>query len=332
VRPLDRFNSIKVKLGLVIVVAVGVTLFTVVIGHELGLQLRWRLLVAIVLSLGSVQLIARGLTAPLREMAAAAEAMARGEHGRQVSVPSRDEVGRLAEAFNAMSAELAQVDRLRREMVANVSHELRTPLSALQASLENIVDGVMPADQQTLEAMQAQVSRLTRLVEQLLDLSRMESEGVALDVRPFAVGALVERVCTESRLGAPLDVSMCVDVSPTGLEIAGDEERIHQVVSNLVENAVRFSPRPGTVTIRARPVAGLVRLEVLDEGPGIPPVERTRAFERFHRVDAARPEGGGAGLGLAIARWIVDLHGGSIRAEAAEPRGCKIVVDLPAGA
>jgi signal transduction histidine kinase len=331
-RPLDRFNSIKVKLGLVIVVAVGVTLFTVVIGHELGLQLRWRLLAAIVLSLGSVQLIARGLTAPLREMAAAADAMAGGEHGRQVAVPSRDEVGRLAEAFNAMSAELAQVDRVRRDMVANVSHELRTPLSALQASLENIVDGVQPADEATLAAMQAQVARLTRLVEQLLDLSRMESEGIALDVRPFAVGALVERVCVESRLVAPDDVGLCVDVSPSALEISGDEERIHQVVMNLVENAVRFSPRPGTVTIRARPAGASVRLEVADEGPGIPAVERTRAFERFHRVDAARPEGGGAGLGLAIARWIVDLHGGTIHAEDAEPRGCRMVVDLPAAA
>ena len=331
-RPLERFNSIKVKLGLVILVAVVVTLFTVVIGHELDLQLRWRLLGAVVLSLLAVQVVARGLTSPLRELEEAAQAMARGEHGRQVAVRSSDEVGRLAAAFNAMSAELDQVDRMRRDLVANVSHELRTPLSALQASLENIVDGVQPADEETLLAMQSQVTRLTRLVEQLLDLSKMESEGVALDVRPFAVGSLVERVCLEARLVAPAGVDLRIDVEPASLEIAGDEERIHQVVGNLVENALRFSPRPGVVTIRARPVSSSVRLEVVDEGPGIPSVERTRAFERFHRVDAARPEGGGAGLGLAIARWIVDLHGGSIHAEDAQPRGCRIVVDLPASA
>jgi signal transduction histidine kinase len=329
VSPLERRNSIKVKLGLVIVVAVVVTLLTVEFGHELGLELHWRLLAATVLSLLAAQVVARGLTSPLRELEEAAEAMARGDHGRQVVVRSGDEVGRLAVAFNAMSAELEQVDRMRRDLVANVSHELRTPLSALQASLENIVDGVQPADAQTLVAMQSQVTRLTRLVEQLLDLSKMESEGVALDVRPFAVGELAERVCVEARLGAPDGVELAIDVSPVGLRIEGDEERIHQVVGNLVENALRFSPRSGVVTIRARPLHASVRLEVLDEGPGIPAVERTRAFERFHRVDAARPEGGGAGLGLAIARWIVDLHGGSIRAEASQPRGCRIVVDLP---
>ena len=331
-RPLDRFNSIKVKLGLVIVVAVAVTLFTVVIGRELGLELRWRSLAAVVLSLIAVQIVARGLTSPLRELEEAAEAMARGDHGRQVEVRSGDEVGRLAVAFSAMSAELEQVDRMRRDLVANVSHELRTPLTALQATLENIVDGVQPADPETLVAMQSQVARLTRLVEQLLDLSRMEAEGVALDLRPFAVADMAERVCLESRLGAPDGVDLRVVVEPAGLQIAGDAERIHQVIANLVENALRFSPRPGVVTIRGRALSSTVRLEVVDEGPGIPPVERMRAFERFHRVDAARPEGGGAGLGLAIARWIVDLHGGSIRAEAAEPRGCRIVVDLPANA
>ena len=331
-RPLDRVGSIKAKLGIVIVGTVAGTVGVLAAGHLVGLSIPLRVAVAGVLGLAMVQLLARGMTSPLRDMAAAASAMARGDYERRVQATSRDEVGELARAFNAMASELAGVERQRRELVADVAHELRTPLSALQASLENIVDGVQPADEETLLAMQSQVTRLTRLVEQLLDLSKMESEGVALDVRPFAVGSLVERVCLEARLVAPAGVDLRIDVEPASLEIAGDEERIHQVVGNLVENALRFSPRPGVVTIRARPVSSSVRLEVVDEGPGIPSVERTRAFERFHRVDAARPEGGGAGLGLAIARWIVDLHGGSIHAEDAEPRGCRIVVDLPASA
>ena len=327
-RPLERLESIKVKLGLVIVVAVVVTLATIVVGHELGVTTRWSVLAAGVLSLAVVQLIARGLTSPLREMAEAAEAMARGDHGRQVVVRSRDEVGRLATSFNAMSAELAEVDRVRRDLVANVSHELRTPLSALQASLENLVEGVQEPEPETLRAMHAQVQRLGRLVEQLLDLSRMESGGLALDLRSFAVAELAERVRAEAALHARPGVDVVLDVEPADLAIMGDTERVHQVVTNLVENALRFSPVPGVVTVCARPAGASVRLEVVDQGPGIPSEDRGRVFERFHRVDSAR-SGGGAGLGLAIARWIVDLHGGSIRAEGAQPRGCRIVVDLP---
>jgi signal transduction histidine kinase len=175
--------------------------------------------------------------------------------------------------------------------------------------------------------MHRQVTRLSRLVAQLLDLSRLESEGVPLDRRPFAAAALLERVRDEALMHAPEGVDVRIHGSD-GLAIDGDQERVHQVLTNLLDNALRFSPSPGAVTLAARSEGPMVRLEVLDEGPGIPAAQRAIVFERFHRVDAARSTGG-AGLGLAIARWIVELHGGRIRAEERAPHGCRMVVELP---
>ncbi|MFP5362238.1 MAG: sensor histidine kinase [Thermoleophilia bacterium] len=331
-RPLQSLGSLKLKLGIVIVAAVFITAAATIAG------VRWLGLPSIVgagagmaLALACVQLLAHGTTRPLREMAAVATAMARGEHARQVTVTSNDEVGELAKAFNRMTAELAETDRLRRDLVANVSHELRTPLGALQAILENVVDGVSEPDPETLRTMLAQTRRLGRLVSQLLDLSRLEAGEQPFDMRPFAPHDILESAAREARLHAPEDVVFSID-APGDLRAEGDPERIHQVVMNLLENAVRYSPRPGHVALRAAPAAGhTVVLEVDDEGPGIPPEDLERVFERFHRGDGHRgSQDGGAGLGLAIARWIVDVHGGSIRAERREPRGSRMIVTLPA--
>ena len=160
-RPLQSLSSLKLKLGIVIVAAVWITAVATIVGVRwLGLPSIVGAAAGIALALACVQLLARGTTAPLREMAAVASAMAGGEHGRQVLVRSDDEVGELARAFNRMTAELAETDRLRRDLVANVSHELRTPIGALQAVLENVVDGVSEADPETLRTMLAQTRRL----------------------------------------------------------------------------------------------------------------------------------------------------------------------------
>ena len=312
--PLARVPSLKLKLGLVIVLAIVVTLATLLVAAKLGFRLRWGALAALVLSLASVRLIAQGTTSPLRAMARAAEAMARGEHGQRVEVASRDEVGQLAAAFNRMAAELEQTDRVRRDFVADAAHELRTPISALRASLENAVDGVEAADPR---ALLDQVERLGRLTDQLLDLSRLEAGAAALAPRPFDVGEL--------RAGCDAGVD-----APPGLRARGDPDRLRQVLVNLVDNAHRHAP--GTpVVVRARPAgaggSGL-RLEVEDGGPGLAPGEAERVFDRFARADRSRSTSG-AGLGLAIARSIVELHGGAIRAEPAAPRGCRMVVELP---
>ena len=329
-RPLDRLPSIKAKLGVVIVAGVAVTVLVVGAGTRADVSPFVSGLAAGSLSLVMVQLLARGMTSPLREMVAATRAMARGDYGRRVTATSRDEVGDLARSFNAMAAELAEVDRMRRDLVANVSHELRTPITALQAGLENLVDGVEPPGPEQLRTMLRQVERLGRLVTQLLDLSRLESGAIPLQRRSFEVRRVLEDAVDESRLHAP-DVEVSVAVAEPGLAADGDPERVHQVLANLLENAVRHSPAGGRIEVSARSERGQVAIEVCDEGPGIPDEEANRVFERFYRADSARSSShGGAGLGLAIARWIVDLHGGDIRAERRVPTGCRMVVLLPA--
>ena len=310
--PLARIPSLKLKLGLVIAVAIVVTLATMLITARLGYRPRWGALIALIASLISVQLFARGMTSPLRAMARAAEAMARGEHGQRVVSSSRDEVGQLAVAFNTMAAELESLDRARRDLVADAAHELRTPITALRASLENAVDGVEAPD---LPALLAQVERLGRLADQLLDLSALEGGATALARESFPARELA----ADCAAGVEID---------DALRVSGDPDRLRQVVRNLVENAHRHAPG-APVVLRAAPRAsGGVRLEVEDAGPGIAPEEAQRVFERFSRADHSRSVPG-AGLGLAIARSIVELHGGTIRAEPVTPHGCRMVVDLP---
>ena len=329
-RPLDPLSSIKMKLGAVIVAAVAVTVLVVSLGVGAGVSPVVAAVVAGALSLTLVQVLARGMTSPLREMAAAAAAMARGDYGRRVTASSRDEVGELARAFNAMASQLAEVDRVRRDLVANVSHELRTPISALQAVLENLVDGVERADPEKLRAMLSQTERLGALVAQLLELSRLESGTVPLNRGRFELKPMLEEAAEHTRLHSG-EVDVTVEVDPPSAMADGDAERVHQVVANLLDNALRYSPPGGTVQVRAAGgLGGTVTIEVCDEGPGIADGEETKVFERFYRADAARSSShGGAGLGLAIARWIVDLHGGDIRAEPRHPHGCRMVVVLP---
>ncbi|HYF46161.1 MAG TPA: ATP-binding protein [Acidimicrobiales bacterium] len=328
-RPLDRIPSIKVKLGLAVVAAVAVSSIVSYLGFVTGLDILWRPLISTAIALVMVQLLARGMTSPLREMAAAATAMARGDHSRRVRATARDEVGQLAEAFNRMAAELAETDRQRRDLVANASHELRTPIAALQAQLENLVDGVGSAEPDVLATMLGQVERLSGLVNQLLDLSKLESGTVPLQRRTVAVEPLLRQAVDEARLRNP-DRTVALAVEPEDLEVDADPVRLHQVVTNLLENAERYSPNGESIDVAARPGDRTVTIEVLDHGPGIPPDEADRVFERFYRADHARASAqGGAGLGLSIARWIVDLHGGDIRAEARAPTGCRMVLSLP---
>ncbi len=266
------------------------------------------------------------MTSPLREMTAAAQAMARGDYSRRVQATSSDEVGELARAFNRMAEDLGDADRQRRELVANVSHELRTPVSALRAVLENLVDGVTSPDDASLRAALAQTERLGDLVSQLLDLSRVEAGAVPLHRNRMPLRDFLQTCVAQAEL-AGRDVSYVVDVEPADLAIVADEDRLHQVVANLLDNAARHSPPGGAVTTRARGGDGEVQLDVIDEGPGIDPRDRVRVFDRFHRGGTSAHDGG-TGLGLAIASWVVDLHQGTIRV-AESAHGCDIRVTLP---
>ncbi|MGA5819572.1 sensor histidine kinase [Kitasatospora sp. NPDC094028] len=343
IRPLDPVRSIKGKLALLVIVSVFLATGMVVVAIQSATQIRIIMVFSMIASLLFMQFLAHGLAAPLREMTAAARAMASGDYSRRVEVGSRDEIGELAAAFNAMAADLQAADQHRREIVANVSHELRTPIAALRAVLENVVDGVVQPNPATLEAALEQTERLGRLVTHLLDLSKIDDGVVDLDLRPFEVrefldgvlrGVTVDGATAGGAFSRRGDVRLALEVSPAGLTGVADPERLHQVVANLVDNACKHSPPGGTVTVRARPDGedGALLLEVQDEGPGIPAADRTRVFERFSRSGTATASGpgsdGGTGLGLAIARWAVDLHGGRI-AVAESPKGCRIEVRLP---
>ncbi|GIH74637.1 hypothetical protein Plo01_10660 [Planobispora longispora] len=325
-RPLDFLGRIKVKLGMVILLAVAAAFVVNEVGINAGFSRDVRVAVAAVLALIMVQLLARGMTKPLREMAAAAQTIAQGRYGLRVTATSRDEVGELARAFNAMAADLGEVDRQRRELVANVSHELRTPITALRAVLENVVDGVSEPDPATLGTALAQTERLGRLVAQLLDLSRLESGARLIDPENVELRALCEQALREAVLAREEVTARCE--VPAGLSVRADADLLAQVLANLLDNAVRHSPAGGVVVLSADCEGPGVRLRVIDQGPGIPEEDRARAFERFSRLDAGRAaDDGGAGLGLAITKEIVELHGGSIRVE--DGVGCRIAVDLP---
>jgi signal transduction histidine kinase len=330
-------RSIKIKLGVLAVCNACVGGLMMVWGYGLGFRGRITLPLALLISVALTQLLAHGMTSPLREMTAAARAMARGDYRRRVRVSSRDEVGELGRAFNRMATDLAEVERQRREFVANVSHELRTPITALRAVLENITDGVTPTTPEVLEGALAQTERLGRLVTQLLDLSRVEAGAVTLEESRFEIEPFLEAVVAEVRASYP-DPDFTVIADP-GLDVCADRDRLHQLVVNLLDNAARHSPPGGRITATATARGDGLSLQVQDEGPGIPAGERGRVFERFSRgsaeahnpysAQAGTPDGG-TGLGLAIARWVVDLHGGEI-AVVDSPQGCLIRVVLPGG-
>lgn len=326
-RPLDRLRSIKTKLGVLVAVTVAVAAVLPLAGSRFGLDPLLTVPVTVAVALLLTQLLARGMTSPLREMTAAARTMATGDYSRRVTASSRDEVGELARAFNTMAGDLQAVDRQRRELVANVSHELRTPVTALRALLENLADGVVDPDPAQLRTALAQTERLSHLVSDLLDLSRVDSGLSALDARPMEVLPFLEDAVREAALaGRP--VRFEVRVEPPDLLVRADRARLHQLVANLLDNAARHSPEHGTVHVRAHADARGTVLEVADDGPGIAPAERAAVFERFTTGSGGAQHDGGTGLGLAIARWVTDLHGGSIEV-ADTATGCRIRACLP---
>ncbi|TDH56802.1 HAMP domain-containing histidine kinase [Mycobacterium eburneum] len=322
-RPLDPLGSFKVKVGALVAGAIVLASITYWLGASW--PFRYALLAALATSLALTQFLAHGMTSPLRQMTAAARAMARGDYSIRVRATSRDEVGQLAAAFNQMSSDLGAADEYRRGLIANVSHELRTPISALQALLENVVDQVVAPDDATMRKALSQTERLGELVTDLLDLSRVEGGVMPLQLSRFEVQDFLDDAVGHVTLARD-GIGVAVRVSPRGLSVTADPARLRQVVVNLVDNATRHSPPGGRVQVVARAaVPSGVQIEVSDDGPGIEPVERERVFERFSRGESSD---GGTGLGLAIARWAVQLHGGTIEVVGGAP-GCRIRVVIP---
>ena len=320
-------RSIKVKFSIVIVAAIVVAVIMSQVGYLLGWPVWLRPLLATAVSLAMVQVLAHGMTSPLRAMAAAAGAIARGDHSMRIDTASVDEVGRLAQAFNAMAADLADADRQRRDLIANVSHELRTPIAGLRATVENVIDGVAELDATVLAAMHGRVERLGRLVEDLVDLSRLEAGTLALHAESLSVREVLRGVVDEHRFDHPNTI-VHLEIGDD-LRVWGDADRLHQVFANLVENAAVHGSGP--VDIAASMTTPEATVTVSDLGTGLG-TDVDRLFERFYRADAAHSEGrAGIGLGLAITRWLVDLHGGTVTAQDRQPVGARFVVTLPVG-
>lgn len=312
--PLERVTSIKVKLGLLVAISVLVATVLATLGAGGSVPVWLAIPVTVLLALGVTQLLATGMTSPLRAMTTASSQMAAGDYSVRVPAEATDEVGQLARAFNRMAEDLATVDTQRRALVATVSHELRTPLAALCAVLENIEDGVTPADSATIGAALRQAERLSSLVNDLLDLSRLDAGTVTLDVTEVGASTLVGQAVAEVA-GLGREVRHDLTGVPEELLLQADPARLTQVLVNLLDNATRHSPPGGTVRVSAGRSDGQAWLEVADEGSGVDPALRDRLFERFGATahDPVGERGGGTGLGLAIARWVVELHGGRLQ-------------------
>ena len=321
---LDAVSSLKVKLGLLVAASVVVAVLLTLLGSAAHVSPLLVLPVSVALALGVTQLLAAGMVEPLRRMTEVSRAMARGDYTGRVRTSATDEVGQLAAAFNTMAEDLATVDRERRDLIATVSHELRTPLTAMTALLENLADGVVEPDAPHLDAALEEAQRLGRLVDDLLQLSRLEAGVVDLDRQDVHLRDLVaESVAQVTSAGRPGTFDVAVD---DRLAVPGDPARLQQLLVNVLDNAGRHAPADTQVRVDAGASAAGWWLEVTDDGGGVAPEDRERVFERFG-TDGA----GGTGLGLAVARWVAQLHGGTLRfLDPATGRGARLRLDVPA--
>jgi signal transduction histidine kinase len=276
-------------------------------------------------------IIFRGITAPLSRLTYAAHAVAAGDLAQRVQIRSGDEVADLGAAFNSMAENLERSEQLRREMTADIAHELRTPLSVIQGNLEAVLDGVYPADVEHIQPALDQAQLLARLVEDLRTLALAEAGQLSLDRQPTDPVELVKRVVASFEPNATgKRVALSVDSPPSLPRIQADGQRIAQVLTNLLGNALRYTPENGRVDVQLRAEAKSVVVAVTDTGPGISADDLPHIFDRFYRADKSRSrEGGGSGLGLAIARGIIAAHGGRIWAESKTGQGTTLAFTLP---
>ncbi len=275
--------------------------------------------------------LALQLTAPARQLTRAARKIATGDLSQRVAIRSQDELAEVGQAFNEMAASLAQQEELRRQMVADIAHELRTPLTVMQVELSAIEDGLCEPTPETVASLGEEVRLLTRLVEDLRLLSLMDAGRLHLQIEPLpparVVQQAVQRIATTAEeKGISLHTAASEDLPP----LLADPDRLQQVLLNLLQNALRHTPAGGQIEVAAQAGGGGVHLAVRDTGEGIPPEDLPHIFDRFYRADTSRSrETGGSGLGLTIARGLVEAMGGRIWAESTPGRGTTVHLTLP---
>lgn len=277
--------------------------------------------------------LARRLTRPVRELTTATRVMAQGDLEQQVPVRSQDELGELAASFNRMSADLARANELRRQMTADIAHDLRTPLSVIAGYAEGLRDGVLQATPDTFQTVHQEAEHLSRLVEDLRTLSLADAGELTLIRQLVPPRELLERTAAAHRPRAKqLEIDLQVAAEANAPAVNVDPERMAQVLGNLVSNALRHTPAGGQISLAAAQRGNHAVLTVRDNGTGIAPDNIQRIFTRFYRGDEARQaHEGESGLGLAIAKSLVELHGGTISVASTLGEGTAFTIALPVG-
>lgn len=300
--------------------------------------LAWASLAALLAAMLVSWFVSRQVVTPILGMMQASQRIAEGHYDERVLVPVQlepddlDELEGLAVRFNQMADKLDQTEAMRRQLIGDVAHELRTPLTVIKGTMEGLMDGVLPAENQTYQQIHQEVDRLQRLVADLQELSRVESGAVPLNLQPIPVERLVKTVTDRlGRLFTDKGVRLSTALPEHLPAVLGDEDRLIQVLVNIVGNALKYTPEGGQVEITARQQAGSVLLTVKDTGVGIAAEHLPHVFTRFYRVDKSRARAsGGSGIGLTIARSIVEAHGGKIWVESAgSGKGSTFTFTLP---
>jgi two-component system sensor histidine kinase BaeS len=285
----------------------------------------------VVLALVLGWVFTRQIVAPVEEVSTAARAIASGDLSRKVNARGSDELTDLGHSFNIMAEELERDRKVRQNMVADIAHELRTPLSVLRANIEAMQDGVLDPTADNLASLHQETGVLARLIDDLRILSMAESGQLQYHFEPTDLAALCARIAESVRaLFTSRNITLAFD-KPAGVPaVSADADRIEQAIRNLLNNAHRYTPEGGRVTLHLAAEPGGVTVSVKDTGPGIEPDDLSRVFDRFYRVDPSRARRtGGSGLGLAIVKQLVEAHGGRVRAESAVGQGSTFSFTLP---
>ena len=288
-------------------------------------------LVALLASVVLAWLIARWVAAPLQRTAAAARAVAAGDYGQRLQPTGPDEAHSLAASFNEMVQQVQGSQQAMRDFVANVSHELKTPLTSIQGYAQALLDGAAVNPQHAAGVIHDEAERLGSLVQELLDLAKLDTGQAALDRKPVDLAAILAAIQERLSLKANQRGVALENYAKTVPTLIGDGDRLAQVFTNLIDNALKHTPAGGAVKLATELEPGWITVHVDDSGPGIPPNELSRIFERFYQLDKARSGSGprGVGLGLAISKEIVQAHGGTIRAQSTVGHGSRFSVRLP---
>lgn len=297
-------------------------------------QLRSSLLVGLACLLGTAIIawwLSRALLRPIREVARATHELAAGDYAIQVPVRSQDEAGQLAGDFNRMATTLAGNERMRRDFMADISHELRTPLAVMRAELEAMEDGIRPLDATALRSLQGEVGALTKLVDDLFDLSLAEVGGPTYRRERIDLRVLLPVVAEAFQASfAERGLTLRVELPEQPLWVLGDESRLGQLLHNLLENSRRYTDSGGQTVLRAVHDGERVLVQCEDSAPGVDAASLERLFERFYRAERSRNRAsGGTGLGLAICRGIAEVHGGKLSARASALGGLLLTLELP---